>query len=51
VAAVARGEQDFGALARSSYWPLFERDPSQRVWSDDYSNVVGALLRNLRSRR
>jgi hypothetical protein len=51
VAAIARGEQDFGALARSSYWPLFERDPSQRVWSDDYSNVVGALLRNLRSRR
>jgi hypothetical protein len=51
VAAVARRERDFGALAKSAYWPLFERNASQRVWSDDYSNVVGALLRNLRERR
>jgi spermidine synthase len=51
VAAIARREQDFGALAKSDYWPIFERNASQRVWSDDYSNVVGALLRNLRERR
>jgi hypothetical protein len=51
VAAIARREQDFGALAKSNYWPVFERNTSQRIWSDDYSNVVGALLRNLRERR
>ena len=51
VAAIARREQDFGALAKSSYWPVYERDASQRVWSDDYSNVVGAVLRKLRERR
>ena len=50
VAAIARREQDFGALAKSSYWPVYERDASQRVWSDDYSNVVGAVLRKLRER-
>lgn len=50
VAAIARREQDFGALAKSEYWPVYERDASQRVWSDDYSNVVGAVLRNLRNR-
>ncbi len=48
VAAVARTDQDFGALARSQYWPLQTPDPSQRVWSDDYSNVVGAIIRQLR---
>jgi SAM-dependent methyltransferase len=51
VAALARKEQDFGALAQSDYWPVFERDQSQRVWSDDYSNVVGAVMRHLRQRR
>lgn len=50
VAVLARREEDFGALARSQYWPVYERNPSQRVWSDDYSNVVGALLRHLRAR-
>ena len=50
VAAIALREQDFGALAKSEYWPVYERDASQRVWSDDYSNVVGAVLRNLRNR-
>jgi hypothetical protein len=49
VAVVARSEEDFGALARSKYWPLRERDPNQRVWTDDYSNILGALLRKLRS--
>ena len=43
VAAVARSEEDFGALAKSEYWPLHEPDPEQWVWTDDYSNIVGAL--------
>jgi SAM-dependent methyltransferase len=51
VAAVARSEKDFGALAKSEYWPARERDPNQRVWTDDYSNIVGALLRRLREQR
>ena len=48
VAAVARTDQDFGALARSQYWPLQTPDPSQRIWTDDYSNIVGAIIRQLR---
>ncbi len=50
VAVLASREEDFGALAKSEYWPVQERDPAQRVWSDDYSNVVGAALRHLRAR-
>ncbi|MGV3632794.1 MAG: fused MFS/spermidine synthase [Pseudorhodoplanes sp.] len=50
VAVLARRDEDFGALARSDYWPVHERDRAQRVWSDDYSNVVGALIRHLRAR-
>jgi len=51
VAAVARRDEDFGALAKSEFWPVRERDPKQRVWTDDYSNIVGSILRNLRERR
>jgi len=50
VAAVARKDEDFGALAKSRYWPLLPPDPAQRVWTDDYSNVLGALVRRLRQR-
>jgi len=51
VAAVARRDQDFGKLAKSDYWPVRERDPNQRVWTDDYSNIVGAVLRRLKEKR
>ena len=47
VAAVARSEQDFGALAQSADWALVSPDPNQRVWSDDYCNIVGAVIRKL----
>jgi precorrin-6B methylase 2 len=50
VAAVVRKDEDFGALAKSRYWPDLLADPAQRVWTDDYSNVVGALVRRLRQR-
>jgi spermidine synthase len=50
IAAVARKDEDFGALANSRYWPLLPPDPAQRVWTDDYSNVLGALVRRLRQR-
>jgi len=50
VAAIARRDEDFGALAQSTFWPVRERDPNQRVWSDNYSNIAGAVLRKLRER-
>ncbi len=50
VAAVARKDEDFGALAKSRFWPLLPPDPAQRVWTDDYSNVLGALVRRLQQR-
>jgi hypothetical protein len=48
VAAVARKDEDFGALTKSTYWQAQTADPAQRVWTDDYSNVVGAIVRKLR---
>src|SRR5215211_906643 len=50
VAAVARKDEDFGALAKSRYWPVLPPDPAQRVWTDDYFNVLGALVRRLQQR-
>ncbi len=47
VAAIARSEEDFGALANSPEWELRESDPKQWVWTDDYSDIVGSVLRNL----
>ena len=46
VAAIARSEEDFGLLAQSRDWELETPDPAQWVWTDDYSNIVGAMLRN-----
>ena len=47
VAAVARSEEDFGSLAQTQDWARAAPDPSQWVWTDDYCNIVGALLRKL----
>jgi hypothetical protein len=47
VAAVARSEADFGKLAESDDWTAETADPNQRIWTDDYSNIVGALIRKL----
>jgi hypothetical protein len=51
VAVIARRDEDFGTLAKSAFWPMRARDPHQRVWTDDYSNIVGAILRNWRVRQ
>jgi hypothetical protein len=48
VAASVRSEADFGPLAESDDWEVKEPDPSQWVWTDDYSNIVGSLLRKLK---
>ncbi len=44
----AREETDVGKLASSEQWALTEADEHQRVWTDDYSNVLGAVWRRLR---
>jgi hypothetical protein len=44
----ARKDEDFGPLAKSQYWELQRPNPRQRVWTDDYSNIVGAMIRQLR---
>jgi hypothetical protein len=44
----ARDEADIGKLASSEDWALTEVDATQRVWTDDYSNVLGAVWRRLR---
>src|SRR5256714_888342 len=44
----AREEKDFGELLEDKDWQPIEPDASQRIWTDDYSNVVGAIVRNLR---
>ncbi len=49
VTAVARSDDDFGTLAHSKFWPLQTPDPNQWVWTDDYSNIVGAVIRQLRA--
>ncbi|MEQ1694708.1 MAG: fused MFS/spermidine synthase [Hyphomicrobiaceae bacterium] len=48
VAAVARRDAGLGGLASSQYWPLRNGDSNRRVWTDDYSNIAGAMLAKLR---
>ena len=44
----ARAPEDVGAVATSSKWALTEPEDHERVWTDDYSNVLGAVWRRLR---
>jgi len=44
----ARDEADIGKLDSSDQWELTEPTAGQRVWTDDYSNVLGAVWRRLR---
>jgi hypothetical protein len=44
----ARAEADVGELASSKVWEETDADNNQRVWTDDYSNVLGAVYRRLR---
>jgi len=47
VAAVARDDEDFGPLGLSKDWERKEPDPKQWVWTDDYSDIVGSVMRQL----
>ncbi len=44
----AREEADVGTLASSNVWEETEPTENQRVWTDDYSNILGAVYRRLR---
>jgi hypothetical protein len=44
----ARQDADVGKLATSDVWAETAPTDNQRVWTDDYSNVLGALYRRLR---
>jgi hypothetical protein len=45
----AREEADVGRLASDEKWTLTEAAEDQRVWTDDYSNVLGAVWRRLKN--
>ncbi|WP_249780581.1 fused MFS/spermidine synthase [Bradyrhizobium sp. dw_411] len=51
VVIVARDEADVGDIARSNMWTPATPDEHQRIWTDDYSNVVGAVWRRWRGDR
>jgi hypothetical protein len=48
VVVCAREEADVGELAASDKWTETEPTENQRVWTDDYSNILGAVYRRLR---
>jgi spermidine synthase len=48
VAAIANRDEDFGVLADSKRWEIEQADESDWVWTDDYSNVIGAIIRKMR---
>ncbi len=48
VVAAARSDQDFGILVTQGHWYEVKPDPRQWVWTDDYSNVIGAMIRHWR---
>jgi hypothetical protein len=47
VAVAARSEEDFGVLAQSKYWPVRTRAANQRTWSDDYTDILSAMMRRV----
>jgi hypothetical protein len=46
VALGAEKAEDIGELAESEIWELTDPEAGQRTWTDDYSNIVGAIWRN-----
>jgi hypothetical protein len=45
----ARSDADAGQLVSDNKWALTPATEGQRVWTDDYSNVLGAVWRRLRN--
>jgi hypothetical protein len=48
VVVCAREEADVGPLASSDKWAETEPTDGQRNWTDDYSNILGAVYRRLK---
>src|SRR6266545_3620053 len=48
VVAAARKDEDFGPIAESEHLEFQRPDPKQWVWTDDYSNIIGSIIRKLR---
>lgn len=48
VTALVRKPDDFGDLNDKKLWRDQKVDPRQWVWTDDYSNVIGAMIRHSR---
>lgn len=44
----ARDAADIGRLADDEKWVLTEARKDRRVWTDDYSNILGAVWRRMR---
>jgi spermidine synthase len=44
----AREEADVGGIAKGGAWTAAVPDKLQRIWTDDYSNVLGAVWRRMR---
>jgi spermidine synthase len=51
VAVLARRSADLGKLPIRLGWHERKPDPDIRIWTDDYSNVLGAILRKRFERR
>ena len=45
----ARADADVGSLASSDKWAETEPTDGQGVWTDDYSNILGAVYRRLKN--
>jgi hypothetical protein len=41
---VARDRADLKAIDNDERWEPLAADPARRIWTDDYSNVLGTLL-------
>jgi hypothetical protein len=48
VVILARADADIGSLASNEKWVKTVPPAGQRVWTDDYSNILGAVWRRLR---
>jgi hypothetical protein len=45
VAIAAESADDIGSLAQDKLWVLTPPNPAVRTWTDDYSNIAGAIWR------
>lgn len=48
VAVVARSEADVGPLLSMKNWRAREPEPGIKAWTDDYADIMGAIMRKLR---